>query len=203
MLAIRPPIPVRGPLVRYPMPQPDVERGVPRILTASSNRRNARRSAVASIPITGRGGTMREHLCLFACPCPRFPVPAGGKRPARTGLFSSASPCGSLPAACPHNTSSSSSRHSIGASQQAPHCRGRLNRNSASLTRTMEASASSPSQRSSGNSDRVCGRVSPSSKTSIDRRQANSGESFISPSNSTWRCTTRPPATRVFSTMLQ
>src|SRR5215467_2217191 len=50
------------------------------------------------------------------------------------------------------------------ASQQAPHCRGRRRRNSDSLTPTIEASASSPSQRSSGNSDNVRGRAAPSSK---------------------------------------
>jgi hypothetical protein len=38
----------------------------------------------------------------------------------------------------------------------------------------IEASASSPSRRSSGNTDNVCGRAAPSSKTSIDRRRANS-----------------------------
>src|SRR6516162_7408855 len=89
------------------------------------------------------------------------------------------------------------------ASQHAPHCRGRRRRNSDSLTPTTEASVSSPSQRSSGNSDNVCGRAAPSSKTSIDRRHANSCESLISPRYSTCRCTMRPPATRVFSTTLQ
>ena len=58
-------------------------------------------------------------------------------------------------------------------------------------------------QRSSGNSDNVRGRVAPSSKTSIDRRQASSCVSLISPKYSMCRCTTRPPATRVFSTTLQ
>ena len=38
------------------------------------------------------------------------------------------------PSRLPQNTSSSSSCHSISASQHAPHCRGRLSRNSASLT---------------------------------------------------------------------
>src|SRR5438552_6790731 len=71
------------------------------------------------------------------------------------------------------------------------------------LTLTIEASASSPSQRSSGNSDSICGRAAPSSKTSIDRRHANSCVSLISPRHSTCRCTTRPPPTRVFSTTLQ
>jgi hypothetical protein len=42
-----------------------------------------------------------------------------------------------------------------------------------------------------------------SSKTSIDRRHASSCVSLISPRYSTCRCTTRPPATRVFSTTLQ
>src|SRR5215469_16474702 len=84
-----------------------------------------------------------------------------------------------------------------------PHCRGRRRRNSDSLTPTTEASVSSPSTRSSGNSDSVRGRAAPSSKTSIDRRHANSCESLISPRYSTCRCTTRPPATRVFSTTLQ
>src|SRR6266850_1240087 len=101
------------------------------------------------------------------------------------------------------NRSSCSSRHSSSASQHAPHCRGRRSCNSDSLTRTIEASASSPSQRSSGNSDSVRGCAAPSSTTAIDRRHANSCVSLISPRYSTWRCTTRPPATRVFSTTLQ
>src|SRR6266446_6102779 len=46
-------------------------------------------------------------------------------------------------------------------------------------------------------------RAAPSSKTSIDRHHANSCVSLISPRYSTCRCTTRPPATRVFSTTLQ
>src|SRR5712671_3897980 len=55
----------------------------------------------------------------------------------------------------------------------------------------------------SGNSDSVRGCAAPSSTTAIDRRHANSCVSLISPRYSTWRCTTRPPATRVFSTTLQ
>ena len=47
------------------------------------------------------------------------------------------------------------------------------------------------------------GCAAPSSKMSIDRRHANSCESLISPRYSTCRCTTRPPATRVFSTTHQ
>jgi uncharacterized protein YjbI with pentapeptide repeats len=85
----------------------------------------------------------------------------------------------------------------------APHCRGRRRRNSDNLTPTIEASARSPSTRSSGNSDNVRGCAAPSSKTSIDRRHANSCESLISPRYRTCRCTTRLPATRVFSTTLQ
>ena len=41
--------------------------------------------------------------------------------------------------------------------------------------------AAAPSRQSSGNSDSVFGRSSPSSNTSIDRRQASSCESLISP----------------------
>src|SRR5580693_8772321 len=85
----------------------------------------------------------------------------------------------------------------------APHCRGRRRRNSDNLTPTTEASASSPSTRSSANSDSVRRRAAPSSKTAIDRRHASSCVSLISPRYSTCRCTTRPPATRVFSTTLQ
>src|SRR5947209_2874245 len=66
----------------------------------------------------------------------------------------------------------------------------------------IEASASSPSQRSSGNSDSIRGCAAPSSSTSIDRRHANSCVSLISPRYSTCRCTTRPRAVRVFSTTL-
>jgi hypothetical protein len=55
----------------------------------------------------------------------------------------------------------------------------------------------------SGNSARVRGRVEPSSKTSIDLRHANSWELLISPTYSRCCCTTRPPATRLFSTTLQ
>ena len=61
--------------------------------------------------------------------------------------------------------SSCRSRHNDSASQHAPHCRDRLCRSSDRLTRMIDASASSPSQRSSGNSDNVRGRVSPSPKT--------------------------------------
>jgi hypothetical protein len=45
--------------------------------------------------------------------------------------------------------------------------------------------------------------ATPSSTTAIDRRHANSWVSLISPRYSTCRCTTRPLATRVFSTTLQ
>src|SRR5205807_8921016 len=107
------------------------------------------------------------------------------------------------PSRLDQNRSSSNSRHSSSASQHAPHCRGRRSRNSDSLTRTIEASASNPSQRSSGNSDSVRGCAAPSSNTAIDRRHANSCVSLISPRYNTCRCTTRPPATRVFSTTLQ
>src|SRR5215471_20556441 len=91
----------------------------------------------------------------------------------------------------------------VSASQHAPHWRGRRNCNCDSLTWKIEASASAAAQRSSGNSDSVRGCAAPSSKTSIDRRHANSCVSLISPRYSTCRCTTRPPATLVFSTTLQ
>ena len=51
----------------------------------------------------------------------------------------------------------------------APHCRGRRSRNSDSLTRTIEASASSPSQRSSGNSDSVRGCAAPSAQPTVHK----------------------------------
>lgn len=71
--------------------------------------------------------------------------------------------------------------------------------------RTIDSSGSIPSQRSSGNSAYVRGAEDEplSSKTSIDLRQASSCEELISPRYNTCRCTTRPPATRRFSTMLQ
>jgi hypothetical protein len=53
---------------------------------------------------------------------------------------------------------------------------GRRSRNSDGLTRTIEASASSPSQRSSGNSDRVRGCAAPSSKTAIETLRAIRGK---------------------------
>ena len=69
--------------------------------------------------------------------------------------------------------------------------------------RTTAASGRTPSQRSSGNSDRGRGAAAPSSRTAIDLRQASSCRSLISPRYSSGRCTTRPPPTRQFSTMLQ
>src|SRR5512134_2962636 len=71
------------------------------------------------------------------------------------------------------------------------------------FTRTIEASGRSPSQRSSGNNDSVRGSAAPSSNTSIDLRHARSWLSLISPRYSRWRCTTRPSATRRFSTTLK
>ena len=47
-----------------------------------------------------------------------------------------------------------------------------------SLNPTIEASGSRPSQRSSGNSDRVSGRSAASSNASIERRHASSCESL-------------------------
>jgi hypothetical protein len=92
--------------------------------------------------------------------------------PARSPAFARAGSLRLAPSRLDQNRSSSSSRHSSSASQHAPHCRGRRSRNSDSLTRTIEASASSPSQRSSGNSVSVRGCAAPSSKTAIDRRHA-------------------------------
>jgi hypothetical protein len=93
--------------------------------------------------------------------------------------------------------------HSTRTSQQAPKLRGRTSRNSLSFSPTIEPSSINPSQRSSGNSDSVFARSVPSSNASIDLRQASSCESLISPKYRTWRCTTRPPLTRRFSTMLK
>src|SRR6266850_3775329 len=103
----------------------------------------------------------------------------------------------------PQKRSSSSSRHKLSANQHPPHWRGRHNRSSFSRNRTIEASGSNPSQRSSGNSDSVRGCSAPSSTMAIDLRQASSCESLISPRYSSGRCTTRPPPIRRFSTMLQ
>ena len=66
-------------------------------------------------------------------------------------------------------------------SQQAPHCRGRHKRNCDSRSRTIDASPTRPSQRSSGNSAKVRGRSTSSSNTSIDLRQARSCDPLISP----------------------
>ncbi len=49
----------------------------------------------------------------------------------------------------------------------------------------------------------VRGCAVPASITSIERRHASSWVELISPRYKTWRCTTRPPATRRFSTTLQ
>src|ERR1700740_785730 len=73
----------------------------------------------------------------------RVPLRLGGSRP-------------------PQKRSSSSSRHKLSANQHPPHWRGRHNRSSFSRNRTIEASGSNPSQRSSGNSDSVRGCSAPS-----------------------------------------
>src|ERR1044071_6622864 len=59
----------------------------------------------------------------------------------------------------------------------------------------------SATARSSANSATVLGWSSPSSKISIVRRQAACWLELISPKYNTWRWTTFPPATRLFSTM--
>src|SRR5271170_412892 len=107
------------------------------------------------------------------------------------------------PSRSAQNRSRPSSRHSSSASQQAPHCRGRRRRTCDSFSWTIEPSGTSPSQRSSGNSDSVRGCVVPASITSIERRHASSWLELISPRYKTWRCTTRPRPTRRFSTTLQ
>src|SRR5450759_236602 len=114
----------------------------------------------------------------------RVPLRLGGKRSAQ-------------------KVSNSSSSHNVSASQQAPHCRGRYNCNCDNCSRTIVSSASTSRQRSSGNSDSERTPRASSSRTSIDLRQASSCEELISPRYNTWRCTTRPPATRRFSTTLQ
>src|SRR5262249_861964 len=70
-------------------------------------------------------------------------------------------------------------------------------------TRTIDASAITASKQSAGNNESVLGCSRPSSNTSIDLRHASSCDELISPRYNTWRCTTRPPATRLFSTMLK
>jgi hypothetical protein len=78
-------------------------------------------------------------------------------------------------------------RHSVRASQHAPNVRGRSSRSSFSFNRTIEASSTIPSHRSAGNSDSGLGCAAPSSKASIDLRQASSWLSLISPRYKTWR----------------
>ena len=93
--------------------------------------------------------------------------------------------------------------HNCPASQQAPHWRGRHSRRSDRRSCTTDASGAMPAQRSSGNSAIVRGCPASSSSTSIALRHTAACEELISPKYSTWRCTTRPPATRLFSTTLQ
>src|SRR6476469_4512106 len=83
------------------------------------------------------------------------------------------------------------------ASQQAPHCRGRHSRMPDRRSRTIDASDATAVQRSSGNSAIVRGCPASSSSTSMALRHIAACEELISPKYRTWRCTTRPPATRL------
>ena len=78
---------------------------------------------------------------------------------------------------------------------------GYLVASAASRTCTTSHSSSGAS-RSSGNSATCFDRDAPST-TSIERHHAARWLSLISPRYNTWRCTTRPPLTRTFSTTLQ
>jgi hypothetical protein len=68
---------------------------------------------------------------------------------------------------------------------------------------TIELSGVVAAQRSSGNSASIRECPASASKTSIDLRQEAACEGLISPRYKTWRCTTRPPRRRWFSTTLQ
>ena len=132
----------------------------------------------------------------------RCPARSAGTRPA---------PAGPDPSACPYDLAAGGRPEAVQpqrlpqlpASQQAPHCRGRHNRMSDRRSWTTDASGATPVQRSSGNSASVRGCPASSSRTSIALRQTAACEELISPKYRTWRCTTRPPATRLFSTTLQ
>jgi hypothetical protein len=65
--------------------------------------------------------------------------------------------------------------HNLSTNQHAPHCRGRHSRTCDSFKRPVKAPRSNPR----GNSNSVCGSAAPSSKTSIDLRQAYSCVSLI------------------------
>src|SRR5262249_23202905 len=102
----------------------------------------------------------------------------------------------------PQNRSNSNFCHNSTTSQHAPHWRGRHSSNSDNRTRTIDASAITASKQSAGNNESVLGCSRPSSNTSIDLRPASSCDELIPPRYNTWLCPTRPPAPRLFSTML-
>ena len=85
--------------------------------------------------------------------------------------------------------------------RMGPHWRGSRRVNSEIRTCPTSQSSSGAS-RSSGNSA-TCFERCPRSSTSIERHHAARWLSLLSPRYSTWRCTTRPPLTRTFSTTLQ
>jgi hypothetical protein len=98
-----------------------------------------------------------------------FPVPTAGRQPTPTAPPASGFLCGWQQAA--RSRSGKAAALAIAsAPASTPHWRGRLSLSCDSLSRTIVLSSSSPSQRSSGNSDSVRGRATPSSRTAMDLR---------------------------------
>ncbi len=168
---------------------------------ASSSRQ--RYSVSSPTTATGLPSKSAMALCWYQCRCGRHSPPGSINR-WHTSVFSTSSqrvPCRLGGNRGPRNRSSSRRSHSVGASQHAPHCRGRCRLRSLTLTRTTSQSSSGAS-RSAANSAIDAGPAS-SPSTSIDRHHAARWLSLISPRCGTCRRTARPSRLRQFSTTLQ
>jgi hypothetical protein len=103
----------------------------------------------------------------------RCPATIADTPPAQTAPDRSARLCARAPGARPQTHRAPVSCQSFNASQHAPHCRGRSGRSRASLRRTIEASTTTPSQRSWGNGASVRGPCVASSNTPMLFKVAN------------------------------